>query len=170
MFRKRLTSISSPFGGLGWEYVKSEEEIAERLITFLEDRRVIADRMGHAGAIMVADHRPYAIKSVRQIRTRLRQDLEELSRDSKLAEAMRLMQRACRDFLNLAEAEETYSERILDDFRSVFASQILRIATTYHFSIETEGDEDWGPDENTWREYFVKMWGTGHFKLTKDID
>lgn len=170
MSRKRLTGISSPFGGLSWEYVKSEKEVAERLITYLEDRRVVMDRSGHAGAITAADHRPYAVKSVRAIRARLGKDLDALDRDSKLAEAMRIMQKACREFLRFAETEETYSEQVLDGFRNVFVGQILRIAATYHFSIEVEGEEDWGPDENNWREAFVKLWGTGHFKLVRDGD
>lgn len=64
----------------------------------------VAERRGHAGAITVAAHRPYVGKSVRQIRERLRKDLEPISRrwqDPRIRQLLgrfhpnRLMPRRC---------------------------------------------------------------------------
>lgn len=165
MFRIRLTGISTPFGGLSWEYQEPYRKLAERLITFLEDRRVITDRQGHAG-VLLSSSLPYTIKSVRQIRDRLREDLEKIDRTSKFAESMRAMQKACRRLLDNAEGE-TYSAAVLDEFRKVMAEHMLRIAAAYGFSIEAE-QEDWGDDENMWREAYKKLWNTGQYRLVRE--
>ena len=163
MIRIRLTGISTPFGGLAWEYVESEAKVATRLVNFLEDRRIVKGRLGHAPQ-NIAEQREYAVKSILQIRARIGEELDRVRRKSKLAQSMRAMQKACREFLEAPKSEESQYVVALDRLCSVFAEQMLRIGTTYGFSIESDVD-DFGEQEGLWRESYVRSWGAGTLKL-----
>ena len=151
MPRIRITGISTPFGGASWELKDSEKNIAEQLIVFLEDKRVIkAGRYGHAAAITKpAKQFDNAVKSVIDIRHRLQADLEKARRDTPLFMAIRKMQEACRLFLSYTEQlkpGESYYEG-LDALGRVIAHEMLQIAETLHFSYETEMDLGYEEDE-----------------------
>lgn len=38
---RRLTGISAPLGGLQWEYHEPDRDVAARVVSYLEDRRVL---------------------------------------------------------------------------------------------------------------------------------
>jgi hypothetical protein len=150
----KLTSINTPLVGLSWTVDKSECEVARDLLTFLEDRRVLRDRLGHAGALIASDPHSRAIKSVRAIRQRLRDDLEKVKPDSLVGRSMRAMQQACRDFLTAAELAnegETY-ERDLKTLRHAFAEHSLRIAEKLGYALQSE--QAWGDDEQSYRDAY----------------
>jgi len=160
----RITGISTPVGGVGWELKVSEKDIAKHLIVFLEDKRVIkAGRYGHAAAIMVpAKQFDNAVRSVINIRQRLGADLEKVRQDSFLAIKIRKMQEACRLFLSYAEQlkpGESYYKG-LDALGKVVAHEMLQIAETLHFSFETE--EDFGYGEEELRENYEENFFTLH--------
>lgn len=157
MFKIKLTGISTPFGGISWKFEKSEKEVAKYLITFLEDRRVLRQRLGHAGAITGSPPHLLAIKSVMQIRDRLRADLEKVNPDSTLGQSMRAMQRACRKFLSRSEIEkpgQTYTQD-LDELRRAFSENTLRIGEAFGFAIDSTSD--WGDDEQKYREAYSEL-------------
>lgn len=151
----KLTSISSPFGGVGWKIDKSDKDIARDLITFLEDRRVLYKRQGHAAAILSSPEYTYAVKSIMEIRNRLREDLERVKAKSVLKESMQTMQKACRTFLTKGEQRDpgdTYIDD-LDTFRKEFSDAMLNIGEKFGFSIESP--DDLGEDEQVYRKLYT---------------
>ncbi|OPX92444.1 MAG: hypothetical protein A4E58_03321 [Syntrophorhabdus sp. PtaB.Bin006] len=162
MFKIKLTGISTPFGGISWKFEKSEKEVAKQLITFLEDRRVLRQRLGHAGTITGSPPHLRAVKSVMEIRDRLRDDLEKVDTDSILGQSMRAMRHACRRFLSRAEIEapgETYTQD-LDELRRVFSENMLHIGETFGFAIDAVSD--WGDDEQKYRKAYSELFFVSH--------
>ena len=93
---KRLTGVSTPFGGASWETVPDvEREALSRLVTFLEDRRVLYNPT----EVEVPEH---CVESVLRLREFLIAGAGDLPRDSEVAIAMRSMAGACRRFLDVA--------------------------------------------------------------------
>jgi hypothetical protein len=66
----RLTGISTPIGGVSWTPPTPDIEVARRVLTFLEDRRVLYDPME-------AEVAAHCIESVLQIRRFLTEVLAE---------------------------------------------------------------------------------------------
>ncbi len=154
----KLTGASSPFGGLSWKFDKSDKDIARDLITFLEDRRVIYNRQGHAAAIIKSPEYSYAVKSILQIRDRLREDLEKVKANSILGDSMKKMQKACRTFLSKGERrdqDEVYDED-LDIVRKEFSEAMLSIGEKFGFYIESP--DDFGEDEQAYRELYSEQY------------
>jgi len=88
----RLTGISTPFAGVSWQPAELEITAARRVITFLEDRRVLYE----PEQMEVASH---CVHSVLEIRRRLSEELGKLDGGSELAASLRAMRAACRKFL-----------------------------------------------------------------------
>lgn len=150
----KLTSVSSPFGGVGWKIDKSDKVVARDLITFLEDRRVIYNIRGHAALLISAPEYSYAVKSIMEIRNRIREDLERVKVKSVLRESMKKMQKACRTFLSKGEQSEpgdTYVED-LEILRKEFSDAMLNIGEKFGFSIESP--DDFGEDEQVYRKLY----------------
>lgn len=89
---RRITGISTPLGGIQWEYAVPEREHVRALITFLEDRRALyvpvhVEVLGQVTA------------SVQAIRGKLTESLEKLPEASNAAAPIRAMRAACRKFL-----------------------------------------------------------------------
>lgn len=163
MRKIKLTGISTPFGGISWNLEKSDIEIAKDLINFLEDRRVLSMRFTGNGrdlelvaseehrvcTISTAPHE-FAIKSVMEIRRRLRDDLERVKPKSKLVEPMKNLQRACRDFLGSAENGkhgETYKDD-LEKLRITFSKEMLFIAERLGYAIEAKNGGWYNEEQN----------------------
>ena len=91
---KRVTGVSTPFGGVSWETVPDvEKEVLTRLVAFLEDRRVLYN----PSEVEVPDH---CVESVLRIREVLVDLAGRLDRTSELAATLRHMAGACRGFLD----------------------------------------------------------------------
>ena len=91
---KRLTGVSTPFGGASWETVPDiEGEVLGRLVTFLEDRRVLYNPSE-------AELPSHCVESVLVIRAFVIDAAGRLHRDSDLATNLRRMAGACRRFLD----------------------------------------------------------------------
>jgi hypothetical protein len=109
----RLTgfSVGVPVAsvGLSWNVPADERDLVRRLLTFLEDRRVLYV----AEYLEIPNH---VTKSVLQIRAELTTILGQLPGDSRAAGALRAMRAACRKFL-----EEEHP-----DFRHVYLPGIGR--------------------------------------------
>jgi hypothetical protein len=142
----RLTGFSSPIFGVSWNPVEAEVTKARRVISFLEDRRVLFDP--------IEVERPeYCIQSVLEIRRFLTEELGNLSFDDELAKNLRGMRAACRKFLNTVQNDDRniivfanrqghYASWIfigaLGEMRGVFGMHIAKIAIEYGVDIEND--------------------------------
>ncbi|MEW5772604.1 MAG: DUF6650 family protein [Thermodesulfobacteriota bacterium] len=88
----RLTGFSTPLFGVQWNPSEPEREIVRRLLTFLEDRRVLYVPRNLEVESEV-EH------SVLQIREELTKTLQYLSENSNASGSVRAMRTACRKFL-----------------------------------------------------------------------
>jgi hypothetical protein len=142
----KLTSVSTPLGGLSWTPPKSEREELRKLVAFLEDRRVLFREL----RFEVPDE---VIRSILGIRERLTEVIANLPEDSRAAEALRKMRSACRRFLDgpHPDVEMIIQYRwgvhgkgdpgwlvALGELRGVFGSQLATLADIYGLDIEDE--------------------------------
>jgi hypothetical protein len=151
--KSRITGveISTIYGGIGisWNPTKSEMETARGLITFLEDRRALYNPYE-------AETARYAIRSIQTVRDRLTQDLGQLDHSSQLAQWIRGIRAACRNFQNKVEHLNTddmppiYARRhiwetndqeffmALGELRAMVGYFAVRIAVRYEIDVEEE--------------------------------
>jgi len=89
----RFTGFSIPVFGVSWNPPKPEVELAQRLINYLEDRRVLFNPY----EMEVPEH---CVHSVLEIRGFLTDLLGELPKKDGISEHLRAMRAACRRFLD----------------------------------------------------------------------
>jgi hypothetical protein len=89
----KITGFSCPIFGVSWDPPKPEIKTARRIITFLEDRRVLYNPY----ELEMPDH---CYESVIEIRKFLTEQLYETDRESELGKIIRGMRAACRKFLD----------------------------------------------------------------------
>lgn len=149
----RLTGLSVGLDGLGvsWNPPTDERDQVRRLLTFLEDRRVLYV----AEYLEVPSH---VSVSVLEIRKEITATLQKLPESSKAANILKAMRAACRKFL-----EEDYPDFrhvyiagphpvrnhgrngelpgffvALGELRAVFGIHIARLAYEYQIDLEEE--------------------------------
>jgi hypothetical protein len=94
---RRLTGISTPFGGVSFAPpTESERAAAHHVITFLEDRRVLYN------PLELDSGRDHVLASVQEIRRELIRVARDHDRENALGSALRAMAAACRKFLDEA--------------------------------------------------------------------
>jgi hypothetical protein len=141
----RLTGISSPIFGVSWNPPPADVTVARRVITFLEDRRVLfADE-----SIEVPEH---AVSSVLELRRYLTSEIQQLP-DGELCSSLRAMRAACRKFLEGVDDDDGIVVRYghhhghwaswrfgstLGEMRAVFGIQIAKIAAQNGLDIEDD--------------------------------
>ena len=140
----RLTGISTPLGGVSWQATETETAAARRVISFLEDRRVLYA----PGEMEVPEH---CVHSVLEIRRFLSGELGRLDNDSGFAASLRAMRAACRKFLERVGADGRdavlYANRhghwaswtfygALGEMRGTFGVHLTRIAAEFQLDIE----------------------------------
>ena len=137
---RRLAGISTPIGGLSWTPPIDEREVAKKLLVFLEDRRAL-----YMPYNMEVD--PYVVDSILEIRQRLTEDLEQISRSSVLGESMAAMRASCRKFLTETQDDprrvhhwrmEGHIWQALGGLRAICGLHIARIACAYDLDIEEQ--------------------------------
>ncbi len=142
----RLTGLSTPVFGVSWKPEPSDVEKARRVVTFLEDRRVL-----YVPSMMeVPDH---CVRSVLEIRRFLTEELQALPPGSPLAEPLRAMRAASRKFLAYSDRwpdpEEFSPEwgahwpdwefnQALGELRGVFGVHLAALAAAYGLDVEDE--------------------------------
>ncbi|MDR3491503.1 MAG: hypothetical protein P4M12_05575 [Gammaproteobacteria bacterium] len=143
----RLTGISCPVFGVSWNPPETDRAIAQRLVTFLEDRRVLYT----PSEIEVPHH---CVQSVIKIREFLTIELTKVDTKDVIIESCRAMRSACRKFLNTVQAEKNgrivhfannhghYASwefnQALGEMRGIFGVHIARIAAQYGLDIEDD--------------------------------
>jgi hypothetical protein len=101
-------SIKLGIVDLSYEPPKPEIQAAHRIITELEDRRVLIDPPFRTDI-------SHCLLSIMQIRQFLKEELKELSVDSKLKPSLQAMTSACRSFLNKMQEYGISTESTFDD-------------------------------------------------------
>jgi hypothetical protein len=135
--RKRLTGISTPFGGASWIPPEPDRDIVRRLMTFLEDRRVLYTNY----SLEVPD---WVTKSVLEIRQELTAILKSLDEDSPIVPHLKAMRAACRKFLDQTQGQarrwrmDAEILMALGEMRGVFGILIAQLCSKY--KIDVEGD------------------------------
>lgn len=89
----RLTGFSTPVFGVSWNPTEAERAVARRVISFLEDRRVLYNPYN----IEIDDQ---VTRSVLEIRQFLTHEIGDLDSSSDLAGHLRAIRAACRKYLN----------------------------------------------------------------------
>lgn len=144
--KERLTGISCPFFGISWNPPESERKIAQKVIRFLEDRRVL-----YNPAELETPH--HCIESVCIIREYLTSEMQQLDNNSNLFLYIKAMRIACRKFLNRFSSKD---ERFIDEaryngnfsnwvfgsalgeMRGTFGNMISQIAAAYGVDLEDD--------------------------------
>jgi len=163
----RLTGISTPLGGASWQPAELEIGAARRVITFLEDRRVLYV----AHELEVPAH---CVHSVIEIRHFLSDELGKLDNGSDFAASLRAMRAACRKFLERVGTDgreviyhandrghyaswTLYSA--LGELRGTFGVHLAKIAAQFKLNVEdglasilpADADADTGDDNRVFR-------------------
>ena len=137
---KRLTGISTPIGGISWTPPVDEREVAKKLLVFIEDRRALYMPYN-------MEVGPYVMDSIIEIRQRLTDDLEKISRSSVLGESIAAMRASFRKFLTEIQDDpkrvrhwrmEGHIWQALGELRAICGLHIARIACAYDLEIEEQ--------------------------------
>lgn len=99
-----ITGISCPVFGISWNPPKLESKIAERVIIFLEDKRVLYNPYD----LEMPDH---CVQSIDSIRKFLTEQLFDVGKDAELNHNLRAMRSACRKFLDMTTMNNNYFKR-----------------------------------------------------------
>jgi hypothetical protein len=89
----RITGFSCPIFGISWNPPKREIDVANKVITFLEDKRVLYNPYH----LEVPKH---CLESVIKIREFLTKQLYDVDRESEIGKVLRGMRSSCRKFLD----------------------------------------------------------------------
>ncbi|MDX9735924.1 MAG: hypothetical protein RBU36_17475 [Thermoanaerobaculia bacterium] len=142
----RITGISCPVFGVSWKPPESERATARRVVTFLEDRRVLY-------APDSQEVPAHCVHSVLEIRHHLTAVLQDLPEKSELTENVRAMRAACRKFLGTTGDDRSdlivfgvspghwASWRFHDaigQLRGVFGIHVAQVAAKYGLDVEDE--------------------------------
>jgi len=140
----RITGISVPVFGIQWNPPEAERAVAKRVLTFLEDRRVLYV----PSEMEVPQH---GVQSVLRIREFLTSELGRLTGDGQLDQSLRAMRAACRKFLDAVGPEDGPVVRhaferhhyacwefnqAMGEMRGVFGIYIAILAATYGLDVE----------------------------------
>ncbi|MCZ2261371.1 DUF6650 family protein [Isoptericola sp. QY 916] len=141
----RITGVSTAVGGTQWEYLKSDAEIARRVIRILEDHRMLWQSM----AMEVP---AYAIASASDARKALTQELmtEGIGRDLELL--LRQIRKLFMNFMTFAESgvgSEIAFVEALTVLRTAVGERLAALVAMYELDV----DEDLRsiiPDSGAW--------------------
>jgi hypothetical protein len=145
---RRVTGVSTPFGGISWTPPASEREGLRKLIVFLEDRRALFNPYG-VEAPQLVEH------LVQEIRAELTRVLQSVGEDSRAAESLRTMRAGCQQYLTRASRfgngspwhrlprlhygvdEDEGDDFILalGELRGLFGACLVQIASTYNLTV-----------------------------------
>jgi hypothetical protein len=142
----RITGITCPVFGVNWQPPEADRTVARRVVTFLEDRRVLYT----PSEMEVPEH---CVSSVLQMREHLTRELQGLTTEKELADHLRAMRAACRKFLNVAcgGSEEvvrfgghrghwaswTFNSAV-GELRGTFGHHVAALAAQYGLDVEDD--------------------------------
>lgn len=103
--RVRLTGFSIPVGGVDWEYIEGDKQVVRRVLTFMEDRRVLFEHHSRE------DCEPCRL-STEAIREYLTIEIPNAQHGGPVERSLRRMRDAARTF---ARAAGMYSTNFVND-------------------------------------------------------
>jgi hypothetical protein len=92
----RIKGISTPFGGVDFEVPEAEVVVVRRVISLLEDRRILY-------APFSFESPEACVQSANQIRHALTTELGQLSSNSQLRDVLQRIRQASREFVTVVE-------------------------------------------------------------------
>ena len=104
-FFGRITSFSTPFGGVSWTPSEQERKVVQRVFAELEAKRVLF-KSAYLESPMACE------RSVENIRDLLTKEIGSLSRANRLEDFLRVMRDACNDFLNSVQDNGLGTQRL----------------------------------------------------------
>lgn len=139
----RLTGLSSPVFGVSWNPPEADVIVARRVVTFLEDRRVLFV----PSEMEVPEH---CVRSVLEIRHYLTSELQRLPAEGHLSDPLRAMRAACRKFLDAVGRHDAIVRSgshsghwaswefngSLGELRGVFGIHLARLVASFGIDIE----------------------------------
>ena len=142
----RLTGISTPIFGAQWNPSELEVTKARRVISYLEDRRVLY-------APWELEVIQFCIDSILDMRRFLTAELGDIDVESELAQSLRAMRAACRKFLDTVQGGRRVipsrhwnprgdSNWVFDEarreLRGVVGIQVAKMAAQHGLDIEND--------------------------------
>lgn len=139
----RITGFSTPVFGASWNPPEPQIAVARRVITFLEDRRVLFV----PSEVEIPEH---CVRSVIEIRQYLTTELQSLRDENEIENSLRAMRAACRKFMDAVGTREEIVRYgasaghfaswefigAIGELRGVFGIHIARIAASYGLDVE----------------------------------
>jgi len=139
---KRLTGISSPIFGVSWNPENTSTDVARRVISFLEDRRVLYN----PSEMEVPQH---CIESVLEIRNFFTDQIPQTT-EKDLLDSLKALRVACRKFLDSVSSRDDIIpfgnhrghwaswefNGAVGELRGVFGIHIAKIAAMYGLDVE----------------------------------
>lgn len=138
----KFTGISTPVAGVSWELTKTDKDVAQQVVTFLEDRRLLFGERHMEDELL-------CYRSAGAIRAFLTEQMQGLKKGSPLRYSLGKMRAACRKFMDRGEPGGRGFERrfeygpdsfgyALGDLRTAIGLQLAVILS--QFSLEAEED------------------------------
>jgi hypothetical protein len=139
----RVRGFSVPVFGVSWDPPEPEKQVAQRVVRFLEDRRVLFNPPH-------MEFLPHCVESVVEMRTFLTNELGALGSDGVLVESLVGMRAACRKFMNQVRPGRSGSGvpmwgeeggelmAALGELRGVVGIHLARLAVAYGIDVEDE--------------------------------
>ncbi len=136
---KNITGFSCPIFGIQWNPPTPEVTVAQNLIIYLENKRVLFNPTHIENA-------QHCISSVTDIRNKVTKSLQELSTKSHLAKPLRRMRKSLIDFCNKLghplyssfeyPVQKSMMERELFKLREKFGILVSEIAIAYGLDVD----------------------------------
>jgi hypothetical protein len=144
---RRLTGISCPIFGVTWDPGVAKVTSARRVLTYLEDRRVLFVPF----EVEMPEH---CVESILDIRRFLTTELGQLDdKDEDIAPHIRAMRASCREFLKRSEeidggpqgfrrpfhgSQEWMFNQLLGELRGMFGIHVAQLSAKFGIDIEDE--------------------------------
>ena len=134
----RVNGLSGFGFGVNWEYTESDKRVAERVLAYLEDRRLLF-------GLRIFEDQRYCIESALQVRQFLTEQIG-IGVGRELGDVLRSMRAAFRKFVeNGGPNGVLYHRHELDPFslalgelRSTVGHQIAMLAVNYDLEVESD--------------------------------
>lgn len=141
----RVTGLSCPIFGVSWSPPEPDIAVARRVITFLEDRRVLYN----PSQMEVPE---WCARSVVEIREYLTGELQRNNGSSELVDSLRAMRLACRKFMdNVGNNDDILRHgsqlghwaswefnSAVGELRGVFGIHVAQLATSFGLDVEDD--------------------------------
>ena len=136
---KAITGISTPFFGVSWNPPVSDQEVARKLLIFLEDRRALYDPVE-------TDRPEWVFDSIQEIRKYLTGVLDKNENSEPFfQQIIRDMRAACRKYQSIMGGSRFIGGRFsniygmaLGEFRALFGIYLARLVVGYGLDVEEQ--------------------------------